>query len=295
MTIELLDPKRPTAKEIFNGLIGAVKSKVLDYLYTNNSSARIFKKDFTEEFLDDLRDRRDSQIPKHVVLTCFGETGNFKTGIIIEIGRFMSDIFSEEYIMFTDKEFLDRIETIPDTCFVMRDEVTKETGIGSGRQQDYVQMQQETLRRYKTSMAFCSPEEKIIGTAHYIIHCIGVSNFKIVNGKPDRQVYVLAGVKNPSTGNYLGGIVIPIEWNNPIFLAYESKKMDFMERMRNRDFQRANFEELALKVFDSEEGQAARTKDEFMLAIHKICPDLTAGESHLLVAQIKMMKRNGNL
>lgn len=283
-----------TAKEIFKQMNGAHKQKALDYLRNNLTSKRIFRNDFTKEFWDDLRKRRDGKLAQHVVLNTFGETGSFKSGLNIEIGRFMYPDFGAKDITFTDTEFLSRVKIAGEAEYILRDEITKEYGIGSGRQSAFIVMQTETLRAYRTSMGFISPTEKAIDTAHYVLHAMGHNDFGIDDeGMATEPVYVLAGVMNPMTHNYLGGLIVEIEWMNKVWNDYWKKKVGFLENVRERHFSKSNFFKMADEVMEHPKAQYAKTKYEWILLIQDVFPDLTGEEVKMLYASIKMRKKEG--
>lgn len=283
-----------TAKQIFNELNESDRTKVMDYLRDHATSKRIFRNNFTEAFWDDLKERRDSKIIQHCLINCWGSTGSYKSGLMVEIGRFMDRNFSADKIMFTDTEFLNAIETAKQKAFFLRDEITNEYGIGSGRQSAFIIMQTETLRAFQTSMGFVSPTEKRIETAHYILHTIGHNKVELDdNGMPKDRVFVLAGVINPQTRNYIGGLTVEIEWMNKVWQQYWKKKVKFLDDVRSRHFEKLNFEELAEEVMNQPESGLARTKYDWMVLIQKTHPDLTTEEVKMLCAQIKMLQRQG--
>lgn len=217
---------------------------------------------------------------------------SFKSGLNIEIGRFMYDRFSAGDITFTDNEFLQRVKQTEKGEFILRDEITKEHGIGSGRQSSFIVMQTETLRAHRTSMGFISPTEKAIDTAHYILHVIGHNNFEMDDeGDAVEPVYVLAGVQSPNTHNYLGGLVVEIEWMNKVWKQYWKKKVKFLEMVRDRHFAKADFFKMADTVLEHELAPVVKTKNEWLIVIQKVYPDLTSKEMDMLYSAIQMKKR----
>jgi len=286
---------KPTAREIFNCLIPADKEKVTDFLRMNYTSRKIFRHDFTEHFLGDLDDRRDSIIKKHLVITCFGFTGSYKSGIMIEIARRMDKNFSVSKIAFTNQELLNLVEHEKRKGFILRDEITEEYGIGSQRQSAFLQMQAETLRASQISFGYVSPRLKRIGTEHYIIHTIGHNNFKIDDeGNALEPVYVLVGVMNPMTDNYLGGAVIEIEWMNEVWKKYVARKESFMKMVEERQFAKEDFNKLALKCLKNPKAKYAKRKYDWMLIIQESVPSLTTEEMRMLYSRIIMMGREKN-
>ncbi|MHA1746151.1 MAG: hypothetical protein ACTSWW_09130 [Promethearchaeota archaeon] len=228
----------------------------------------------------------------HVILNTFGFTGSWKSGLNIEIGRLMDETFSAEKIAFSDNEFLGLVKKAHPKDFVLRDEITKEYGIGSGRQNAFIVMQTETLRANQVSMGFVSPTLKPIDTAHYILHSIGHNDFAVDDeNNPIEPIFVLAGVQNPMTQNYLGGIVVEIEWMNKVWKQYWEKKKDFLDNVRKRHFSKANFFEMAGKVIENPKAEFVKTKYEWMVLIQTEFPDLTTEEVKMLYATIKLQKR----
>ena len=284
-----------TAREIFDQQDKADKEKIADFLRGNMTSKRIFRHDFTQQFYDDLLKRRDSKILQHVVLTTWGFTGNYKTGSMIEIARTMDINFSAEKIAFTNQQLLDLTEHQHSKGFILRDEQTKEQGTGSGMQQAFLQMQAETLRASEISFGYCSPTLKRIGTEHYILHCLAHNQFKLDDeGNALEPVYVLMGCVNPMTDNYLGGVIIPIEWMNPVWKQYISKKQAFMESVKNRQFAKADFDEMAIEVLKSPKAKFCKNNYDWSLLIQEVQPGLTVDMNKMLSARIKMMSRIRN-
>jgi len=281
-----------TAKEIFNQQSDADKAKLVDYLRNNPSSRRIFRTDFTQPFFDDLARRRDSKIESHCVLTGWGFTGTYKSSLFIHIAQFMDKNFSAEKIAFTNQELLDLVEHQHTKGFILRDEQTREMGTGSGRQESFLQMQAETLRKSQISFGYISPELKPIGTEHYLIHTIGHNDFKTDDrGNPLEPVYILFGVVNPPTRNYLGGAIVEIEWGNKVWRGYDKKKIDFMDRVRSRQFAKQDMEKMREKCLLDPLAKFAKTKNDWLIIIQRIHPSLTTAETDMLAAMIKMKDR----
>lgn len=281
-----------TARDIFDQQSEADKAKLIDYLRNNQTSRRIFRTDFTQPFFDDLAKRRDSKIESHIVLTTWGYTGTYKSSAKIEIARFMDKNFSADKIAFTNQELLNLVQTQHTKGFILRDEITVEFGTGSGRQQAFLQMQGETLRKSQISFGYISPELKPIGTEHYLLHSIGHNDFKVDDeGKPIEQVYMLLGIVNPATHNYLGGVIIEIEWDNPVWVGYDKKKIQFMNNVREGNFAKADMEGLAKKCMTDKFAPYAKTRHDWLIIIQRCLPSLTTEESSMLFSMIKMNVR----
>ena len=281
-----------TARQIFNEQSRADKAKLLDYLRANPSSRRLLKNNFTEPFFDDLAKRRDSKIESHCIMTGWGFTGSYKSSLFIEFSRFMDKNFTAEKIAFTNQDLLDLVEHQHTKGFILRDEISQEFGVGSGRQQAFLQIQAETLRKSQISFGYLSPELKPIGTEHYFIHTIGHNDFKTDDaGQPIEPVFVLFGVVNPSTRNYLGGAVVEIDWNNKVWKAYSKKKDAFMQSVRQRDFAKASMEKLAEECLKDSLAKFAKSKHDWLVIIQKTHPSLTTEEMEMCYAMIKMSIR----
>jgi len=285
-----------TAKKIFEDLNQAQKSKVMDYLKTNPTSRKIFRTDFGDAFREDLLRRRDGQLEQHLISNTFGETGSMKSGINIELGCVMDKNFSAEKICFTDQEFLDVVSKAPRQSFVMRDEVTSagEFGIGSGRMQAFITIQTETLRQSQISIGMISPTEKQLGTAHYILHCIGHNKFRLdKDGYNLDPVYVLVGVMNPATHHYLGSVIFEIDWMSKIWKEYQKKKLDFLKSVKEMDFAKQDYHLLAEKCLQHPNSTYAKTKYDWLVIIQEIVPSMTTDEMMMLYSTIKMEQRKG--
>jgi hypothetical protein len=281
-----------TARQVLRDMKAADREKIIDYLRQNHSSRKIFKHDFTKQFYDDLTDRRDNKIKQNCVMFIFGYTGTMKSGVGIEIGRFVNHDFSAKNIAFTDTELLSIVEGIKEHEYVMRDECLEEFGYGSNRNRSFIQMQAETLRQHQTWFTYISPSLKLIGTEHYVLHTIGHNKFKVDDeGNPTEPVFVLLGAINPITNNYLGGVFVEIEWMNKVWIQYQNKKNEFLQKVRERKFSKANFFEMAEKVLQHPKSQYAKTKYEWFVIIQEIYPDLTTEEVKMLYATIKLNKR----
>jgi hypothetical protein len=264
----------------------------MDYLHANPSSRRLLKNNFTEPFFDDLAKRRDSRIESHCIMTGWGFTGSFKSSLFIELAGFMDRNFSAEKIAFTNQELLDLVEHQHTKGFILRDEISQEFGVGSGRQQAFLQIQAETLRKSQISFGYLSPELKPIGTEHYFIHTIGHNDFQMDDeGTPTEPVYVLFGVVNPSTRNYLGGAIVEIEWGSKIWNGYSKKKDAFMLSVRQRDFAKASMEKLADECLKDPLSRFAKSKHDWLVIIQKTHPSLTTEEMEMCFAMIKMSIR----
>jgi hypothetical protein len=99
------------------------------------------------------------------------------------------------------------------------------------------------------------------------------------------------GVMNPSTHNYLGGIIVPIEWNNPIWREYDGKKVKFMNEVREGQFAKRNMEEDAKKCLLDQFAKFAKTKADWLNIIQKVHPQMTTEEMQMCYAMIKMIGR----
>lgn len=283
-----------TAKQIFNDLNQAQKAKVMDYLRTNGSSRRIFKTDFKEAFYEDLLRRRDGQLEQHIITNTFGETGSMKSGVNIEMGMFMDKKFCADKIGFTDQEFLDKFKKYTYKAFLMRDEVTTagEFGIGSGRMQSFITIQTETLRQNQVSIGTISPTEKPLGTAHYILHCIGHNKFNIDDeGMATEPVYVLVGVMNPATHNYLGSVIFDINWMSKVWTDYQIKKKEFLRKVQDQNFAKQDMEALAQSCLKDPLSKFAKTKHDWLIIIQRTHLSLTTEEMSMLYSMIKMSVR----
>lgn len=280
-----------TAKQIFNDLNKAQKAKVLDYLRTNGTSKRIFRTDFKDAFYEDLLRRRDGQIAQHIILNTFGETGSLKSGINLEIAPFMDRHFTADKIGFTDQEFLDLVGGAPKKSFCMRDEVVSagSYGIGSSRVQSYLTIQTETLRQNEISIATISPTEKPLATAHYILHSIGCNKFELDDqGLATTPVYVLAGVMNPATHNYLGSVIFEIDWMSKLWKDYQIKKNQFLKKVQDQNFAKIDMEILAKKCLKDPLAKFAKSKHDWLIIIQRTHPSLTTEEMQMLFSMIKM-------
>lgn len=220
---------------------------------------------------------------------------SYKSGVNVEWGRLMDRHFSAEKIAFTNQELLKLVETRKMPGFILRDEATREMGTGSGRQQAFLQMQAETLRQSQISFAYCSPTLKRIGTEHYIMHCLAHNQFKIDDkGMALEPVYVLLGCVNPLTDNYLGGVIVELEWMNKVWRDYTKKKNAFQDMMKSRQFAKADFDELASEVLKNDKAKYCKNNYDWSLLIQEIHPDLTVDENKMLSARIKMSQRIKN-
>jgi len=283
-----------TAKEIFNDQNQAQKAKVVDYLRTNGTSRKIFRVDFKDAFYEDLLRRRDGQLEQHIILNTFGETGSMKSGINLEIASFMDKHFSADKIGFTDQEFLDLVSGAPKKSFCMRDEITSAGtyGIGSSRVQSYLTIQTETLRQNQISISTISPTEKPLGTAHYILHSIGCNKFELDGrGMALEPVYVLVGVMNPATHNYLGSVIFEINWMNKVWKDYQIKKNQFLKKVQDQNFAKADMESLAKKCLLDPFAKFAKNKHDWLIIIQRCHPSLTTEEMQMLFSMIKMNVR----
>jgi len=144
-------------------------------------------------------------------------------------------------------------------------------------------------------MGFISPTLKPIDTAHYIIHVIGHNDFKVDDQcMAEEPVYVLGGVINPMTHNYLGGIIVEIEWENPVWKQYWKKKTNFLKQVQDRHFAKQDFDKLVESVMELPESEFAKNKYEWFVIIQKVHPDLTTEELKMVYATIKLKQRMGN-
>lgn len=217
---------------------------------------------------------------------------SYKSGVDIEVARFMDRNFSADKIAFTDQELLDMTQRSQPHTMIIRDEVTEEFGVGSARQRAFLTMQAETLRAHQTSFGYISPTPKPIGTEHYILHAIGHNKFKMDDeGMATEPVYVLCGVQNPLTNNYLGGLIIEIEWMNKVWIEYWKKKERFLERVKDRHFDKQDFTQLATELLAMPEAEHCRNMYDWFNLIRQKHPDMTTMEMRLIQAEVKLRKR----
>ncbi len=250
--------------------------------------------DFKDAFYEDLLRRRDGQLEQHLITNTFGETGSFKSGVNLEIASVMDKKFSADKISFSDQEFLDKIKQYTKKCFLMRDEITSagELGIGSGRMSAFITIQTETLRQNEVSIGMISPTEKVLGTAHYILHSIGVNKFELDDeGMATTPVYALVGVMNPATHNYLGSVIFEINWMSNIWNDYQVKKKDFLTKVQMMNFAKQDMGKLAKECMKDPLSKFAKTKHDWLIIIQRTHPSLTTEEMSMLYSMIKMGDR----
>jgi hypothetical protein len=137
-----------------------------------------------------------------------------------------------------------------------------------------------------------SPTEKPLGTAHYILHCIGHNKFRLDdNGNALDPVYVLVGVMNPSTHNYLGSVIFEIHWMSRIWQDYQIKKREFLKKVQDQNFAKADMEQLAQSCMKDPFAKFAKTKHDWLIIIQRCHPSLTTEEMQMLFSMIKMQGR----
>ena len=222
---------------------------------------------------------------------------SMKSGINIELGTFMDKHFTADKIGFTDQEFLDKFKVYTRKAFIMRDEVTTagEYGIGSGRMQSFITIQTETLRQNQVSIGTISPTEKELGTAHYILHSIGSNKFRLDDqGMALEPVYVLVGIMNPATHNYLGSVIFEIDWMSKVWKDYQVKKKEFLRKVQDMNFAKQDMEALAKKSLKDPLAKFAKTKHDWLIIIQRTHPSLTTEEMAMLYSMIKMSYRVKN-
>jgi hypothetical protein len=244
-----------------------------------------------------LRETRDLSTPiwhNFILENGIVSHNSFKSGVNLELAGFMDRNFSADKIGFTDQEFLDKFKQYPQKAFIMRDEITSagEYGIGSGRMQSFITINTETLRQNEVSIGTISPTEKPLGTAHYILHCIGHNKLMLDDeGMALEPVYVLVGVLNPPTHNYLGSMVIELDWMSKLWREYQLRKKDFLFKVQNMNFAKQDMEQLANKCLTDPLARFAKTKHDWLVIIQRVHPSLTTEEMEMVYAMVKMQSR----
>lgn len=123
-----------TARQIFRELGGAQKKKAMDFLRTNPTSRRIFRVNFTQDFWDDLRRRRDGKLDQHVILNSWGETGCLDENTRLHGGQLIADLEHNQQVKTWSYDFMaNRIEQSKSQVFYSGERDVYEIVLEDGR------------------------------------------------------------------------------------------------------------------------------------------------------------------
>jgi len=132
------------------------------------------------------------------------------------------------------------------------------------------------------SLFFISPTFQEFPSAHYYLRTLDCS-------EDGRAVRV--AVQDSVTQNYLGGVVVNINQDNPVWKAYELKKDDFLASvMGEGGVSGLPVERMARKVMGDKDYVGGMKKKELRLLIYKHFRGLTGGELMLIEAQITLFE-----
>jgi hypothetical protein len=259
------------------------KDRFKEWIQAEPSFRRVFTRNITDKFNDELRHRIEGKRPDHVILMLYGETGTFKSSVAQEIARNQLDKhFNLDKIVFRNREIIDTIPTLTKKSCLIRDENPIEMGMGTGRIASEIDTYVETLRKAQISLIFIRPQRELLRTAHFYLRTIDVT----LNGSAVR-----VGVQDPSSLRYLGGILVPIEQNNALWQAYEGKKDAFIEGVMKNDGKGLPIDRLADKVIALPQYSSDLKIKELRLLVYKTFKGYTTSEVDMILTEVRMRQK----
>lgn len=276
---------------------------------------RIIKRnvDLTSEINHDIKLRISGMIENFYTAYIIGQQGTFKTSLAITLAKKFDPTFSEKRVFFQYEEYREDFKTSNPKETRQLDEQVFQHGMGSSRLLHEIQELIETLRQRQNSLIIVSPDPKyfdekiftytfetidtaIIGTCKYdkknheVREC--QCYYEEKNFPKITECYVRAAIKTQE--QYVGLYISQVEWKNKTFVDYQERKKSFMNDIVQGKKSRPDYESMAREILSKHDTENYKNKKQLSLLVQKIKPNLTTGETELVITAI-MMIRKGDL
>jgi hypothetical protein len=255
----------------------------------------------------EINDRINGVIENFITMVIKGEQGTFKTSSALEFCKMIDKNFCVQRVNFTYDDFNNKIKNCEaGNCFELDEEIFQH-GTGSVRIVQESQTLIETLRQNKNSMIIVCTTEKyfseeiftffmetidtcMLGTCkNPELHEIRSCEFCSAKDHLIKEVYVRLGVVK--RGHFIGLYILPINWNNPLWVEYCGAKKEWLEIVKKQQFDKLDYEKIAFEILKLPESHLYRKKGQIKLLLEKNKPNLTKGEIDLLAEQIMIIRK----
>lgn len=238
-----------------------------------------------DEFAHKQLEQKDDDF---LTIQIIGVQGCGKSGVGQVLGaRYVKEgrEFTVKFISLHYDEFLTIVEDLENGEFSILDEQTKIHGTGSQRLKDDIINIIETLRQNGGSIIIISPTEKMVSTTdvHLEIHVLARDK--------DRVLCAWRARSNA----FLGSFIIKLNWMDDLWMAYMEKKREYVQAAKKQQFHKTDFEKIALEVLAHEDAAFATKTKELALILEKTHPNLTVEEKKLVLAQITLLSKKGEV
>ena len=235
----------------------------------------------TEDFFHELKEK------DHRIYVIGGETDSGKSSAGCELAQFKQPTFTAAQVEYEPELVLKLVEFSKPVDVFIKDELLALSGTGSGRVEKDLKIMEGTLRERKNSLIFISSANENVPSAHYQLETIQWSTDK---------AYLKIGVRYPRTDDFMGFILVPIHWNNPVWVEYHKKKMEFMDRVVHRRLKSGtDIQEKAETLLKELNLEVDRKSAERKLRIREKWPNLSIGEERSVAVRLEQLIRLRNL
>lgn len=197
----------------------------------NSSFSLCFTNNITDKFMENYRNRDSG------VYWVYGSTGSGKSSLAIALAVDKQRNFNgSKQIVMTNDELKNVVYSSKEGDVFIRDETVKDFGEGSGQMISTIQDLTETLRQRQNSFFLLSPVIKGQPFVHYyleVLQCnvpLDAKSMKKYIGAGNTELFFRVGVQDKNL-HYLGYILVSVEVNSHVWVDYQKKKNDFLEKM----------------------------------------------------------------
>jgi hypothetical protein len=162
------------------------------------------------------------------------------------------------------------------------------------------------LRQRQNSLIVISPEKKYFpeGIFTYTIETLDrnilgkCSNNDILHEirecsfKPHHDVEATIRCVIRKDNEYIAFYIMKITWNTQIWKEYYERKVAFNKIILTENYQKIDYQKIAIEIIEDEEAEAYVTKKQLMLYLEKKYPNYAVGEKELIIAQIQLLRNN---
>ena len=262
------------------------------------------KKELTKQTDDDIRIRINGEIENFVTIFVCGSQGTQKSSIAQELAIKNDPTFTAHRICFTYQEFKEKLEKSKSREWFILDEQVFLHGTGSTRIIESIQTLIETLRQRQNSLIVISPEKKYFpeGIFTYTLETLDrnilgkcVKNNKLheirsCDCKPHTDINATVRSVIKKDGEYIAFYITKIKWNNPVWKEYYKRKILFNAIILKEDFQKIDYQKIALTILEDPEVESYQTKKQLMLYLEQKHPNYAVGEKELIIAQLQILR-----
>ncbi len=238
----------------------------------------------TNPFLADVRNKTHGEHPNSVVIQIIGGQGSGKSTLGFVIGPYIYPKFANRNIFFRYEALFEYCKLVKKNEALMLDEQPIEFGEGSQRQIKELQNIEEITRILSVHLIYCSPTLREHLASHYTL--------KVIQRNAEKRLTKFAFCSQDGNYYYGYGIAqIPKDKESDIYKKYEPIKLDFAQRVLERDLQKYDTWAKARKLSRHSELKYAHKKLNVEIQAQDTFPTLTTGEIKKIVNAYLMLIR----